>query len=67
MGILMGEFDVASELKTRIAKENDEDRRTTLMLLLGVFEANIAGMAALAEKIDALRHDEKGLREAVLN
>lgn len=60
-------FDVASELKARIAKENDEDRRTMLLLLLGVFEANLAGMNALAEKIDALRNDEKGLREAVLN
>ena len=60
-------FEVASELKAQIAKENDEDRRTMLLLLLGVFEANLEGMNALAKKIDALRNDEQGLREAVLN
>jgi len=63
----MPPFDVAAELKAKIARENDEDRRTTLMLLLGVFEANLAGIEALAKKIDALRGDEQGLREAVLN
>lgn len=66
MDILMA-FDVAAELKARIAKENDEDRRTTLLLLLGVFEANLAGIETLSKKIDALRSDEQGLREAVLN
>lgn len=60
-------FDVAAELKTRIAKENDEERRTMLLLLLGVFEANLAGIETLSKKIDALRSDERGLREAVLN
>lgn len=60
-------FDVASELKAQLANEDDKDRRTMLLLLLGVFEANMAGMDALARKIDALRNDEQGLREAVLN
>lgn len=60
-------FDVASELKAKIAKENDEDHRTTLMLLLGVFEANLAGIEVLSKKIDALRGDEQSLRMAVLN
>lgn len=63
----MAEFDVASELKAVIARENDEDRRMLLMLLLGVFEANLAGIDALSKKLDALRSDEQGLREAVLN
>ena len=40
-------FDVAAELKSKIARENDEDRRTTLLLLLGVFEANLAGLDVL--------------------
>ena len=60
-------FDVAAELKSKIARENDEDRRTTLLLLLGVFEANLAGLDVLSKKIDALRGDEQSLRAAVLN
>jgi hypothetical protein len=60
-------FDVAAELKAKIARENDEDRRTTLMLLLGVFEANLSGLDVLSKKIDALRSDEQSLRAAVLN
>jgi len=60
-------FDVASELKSAIAKENDEERRTILMLLLGVFEANLNGIDQIGKKIDALLTDEKSLREAVLN
>lgn len=60
-------FDVASELKSAIAKENDEERRTILMLLLGVFEANLHGIDQIGKKIDALLTDEKSLREAVLN
>lgn len=60
-------FDVAAELKSKIAKENDEERRTILMLLLGVFEANLAGLAALGNKIDELISDEKLLRATVLN
>lgn len=60
-------FDVASELKAKIAKENDEERRTVLMLLLGVFEANIAGLAQISKKIDDLINDEKSLRDTVLN
>lgn len=60
-------FDVAAELKAKIARENDEDRRTTLLLLLGVFEANLAGLDVLSKKIDALRCDEQALRQTVLN
>lgn len=60
-------FDVAAELKAKIARENDEDRRTTLLLLLGVFEANLAGLDVLSKKIDALRGDEQALRQTVLN
>jgi hypothetical protein len=60
-------FDVAAELKSKIAKENDEDRRTTLMLLLGVFEANMIGIDKISKKIDALLTDEQSLRQAVLN
>ena len=60
-------FDVAAELKAKIARENDEDRRTTLLLLLGVFEANLAGLDVLSKKIDALRSDEQALRSTVLN
>lgn len=60
-------FDVAAELKSKIARENDEDRRTTLLLLLGVFEANLAGLDVLSKKIDALRGDEQALRQTVLN
>ena len=60
-------FDVAAELKSKIARENDEDRRTTLLLLLGVFEANLAGLDVLSKKIDALRGDEPALRQTVLN
>lgn len=61
------EFDVASELKAKIAKENDEERRTVLMLLLGVFEANIAGLDMISKKIDSLINDEQALRATVLN
>lgn len=60
-------FDVASELKAKIAKENDEERRTVLMLLLGVFEVNIAGLAQISKKIDDMINDEKSLRDTVLN
>jgi hypothetical protein len=60
-------FDVAAELKSQIAKEDDKDRRTLLMLLLGVLEANIEGMAAISTKIDNLINDEQSLRAAVLN
>jgi hypothetical protein len=60
-------FDVASELKAKIAKENDEERRTFLLLLLGVFEANLAGLAAIGKKIDDLISDEASLRDTVLN
>lgn len=63
----MSSFDVASELKSQIAKEDDKDRRTMLMLLLGVLEANMEGMAAISRKIDNLINDEKALRTAVLN
>lgn len=61
------EFDVASELKAKIAKENDEERRTILLLLLGVFEANIAGLESISKKIDSLINDEQALRATVLN
>ena len=37
-------FDVATELKSQINDENDPARRNMLMLLLGVLEANIAGL-----------------------
>ena len=60
-------FDVAAELKSEIAKEDDKDRRTLLMLLLGVLEANMEGLAAIGKKIDALFNDEQELRQAVLN
>lgn len=60
-------FDVASELKAEIARENDKDRRTVFMLLLGVLEANTEGMNKLSRKIDDLRSDEQSLRTAVLN
>lgn len=60
-------FDVAAELKSEIAKEDDKDRRTLLMLLLGVLEANIEGMAAIGKKIDSLISDEQALRATVLN
>lgn len=60
-------FDVSAELKAQIAKEDDTHRRNMLMLLLGVLEANIAGMDRLSKKIDDLRGDEQALRTAVLN
>lgn len=60
-------FDVAAELKSEIAKEDDKDRRTLLLLLLGVLEANMDGLAAISKKIDALFNDEQELRQAVLN
>lgn len=63
----MPPFDVAAELKSKIAKENDEDRRTVLLLLLGVFEANLAGLAQIGKKIDDLISDEQSLRDTVLN
>jgi hypothetical protein len=60
-------FDVAAELKSEIAKEDDKDRRTLLMLMLGVLEATSAGFAALTKKIDSLINDEQALRQTVLN
>lgn len=60
-------FDVAAELKSEIAKEDDKDRRTLLMLLLGVLEANMEGLAAIGKKIDNLLSDEQELRQTVLN
>lgn len=60
-------FDVASELKAEISKENDRDRRTLLMLMLGVLEVNAAGIAEIGGKIDELMADEKTLRGIVLN
>lgn len=60
-------FDVAAELKAKIARENDEDRRTVLLLLLGVLEANMEGLAAIGKKIDNLLSDEQELRATVLN
>ena len=60
-------FDVAAELKTEIAKEDDKDRRTLLVLLLGVLEANMEGLAAISKKIDSLIGDEQALRATVLN
>lgn len=63
----MPDFDVASELKAQIAKEDDKDRRTVLLLMLGVLEDNRAGLAALGAKIDTLINDEASLRLTVLN
>ena len=60
-------FDVATELKSQINDENDPARRNMLMLLLGVLEANIAGIDRLSKKIDDLSSDEKALKAAVLN
>lgn len=60
-------FDVAAELRSEIAKEDDKDRRTLLMLLLGVLEANMEGLAAISKKIDSLISDEQALRATVLN
>ena len=60
-------FDVAAELKSEIAKEDDKDRRTLLLLLLGVLEANMEGLAAIGKKIDNLISDEQALRATVLN
>jgi len=60
-------FDVAAELKSEIAKEDDKDRRTLLILLLGVLEANMEGLAAIGKKIDNLLSDEQELRTTVLN
>lgn len=53
-------FDAKSEILAAIAKTDDQNMKMVLLLLLGVLE-EIGG------KIDSMRSDEKGLREAVLN
>ncbi len=52
--------DARSEIIKAIAATTDQNLKTVLLLLLGVLEE-------LGGKIDAMRADEVGLKEAVLN
>ena len=52
--------DAQSEIIKAIAATQDQNLKTVLLLLLGVLEE-------LGSKIDAMRADEVGLKEAVLN
>lgn len=51
---------VRNQIVAAIAATNDNSMKVILMLMLGVLEE-------IGSKIDAMRADEKGLREAVLN
>ena len=53
-------FEVKSEIMSAIAKTDDSNLKMLLLLMLGVLE-EIGG------RIDAMRADERGLRDAVLN
>ena len=53
-------YDARSEIIKAIAATADQNLKTVLLLLLGVLEE-------LGGKIDAMRADEAGLKEAVLN
>jgi len=53
-------IDVKSEILSAIAKADDQNMKTLLLLMLGVLE-EIGG------KIDAIWKNDKALREAVLN
>lgn len=53
-------FNVKSEILSAIAKTEDQNMKSLLLIMLGVLE-EISG------KIDAMLNDEKALRETVLN
>jgi hypothetical protein len=53
-------FNVRSEILAQIAKTQDENMRSILLLMLGVLDE-------ISKKIDGVLADEKSLREAVLN
>lgn len=52
--------DAKTEILAAIGNTNDANMRTVLLLILVVLDE-------IGAKIDALRSDEQGLREAVLN
>mgnify|MGYP001589287719 CR=1 FL=1 len=56
----MSSRDVKTEIIAAIAQMDDKNMKTVLILLVGVLDT-------VVEKIDAMRADEQGLREAVLN
>ena len=53
-------FEAKAEILAAIGKTEDPNMKVVLLLLLAVFEE-------IGDKIDDMRADEKGLREAVLN
>lgn len=53
-------IDIKNDIVAAIAKTNDENMKVVLMLLLGV-------VSEIGDKIEAMRRDEEGLRDAVLN
>lgn len=53
-------FNVKSEIMASIAKTDDPNMKTLLLLMLGVLEE-------IGDKIDTIMRDEKGLRDTVLN
>jgi hypothetical protein len=59
MDILMAE-PVRQQVMAAIAATTDNGMKTVLLLMLGILEE-------IGNKIDAMRADEKGLRDAVLN
>lgn len=52
--------DVRAEIISAIAKTDDMNMKVVLLMMLGVFDEIIV-------KIDAMRDDELGLRQVVLN
>lgn len=52
--------DIKDEIIAAIAKNDDSNMKTVLLLMLAV-------VGQIGDKIDAMRNDEHGLRTAVLN
>lgn len=52
--------DIKDDIVAAIAKTNDDNMKVVLLLLLSV-------VSDIGDKIEAMRRDEKGLRDAVLN
>jgi len=52
--------DIKNDIIAAIAKTDDDNMKTVLLLLLAV-------VGQIGDKIDAMQRDEKGLRDAVLN
>lgn len=60
-------FDAKSEILSAIARTDDPNMKTVLLLLLGVLESTSDKIDGVADTLKAIWKDEQALRVTVLN